>query len=99
VLRVERGLVGPRRRLANAQPWVSALIALALAAPNLIWQATHRLPMAFVAANIASGRIDVLNAQGGTAADRAPRCRAVVSIVLIVGLIVSVLWPELRLLA
>jgi hypothetical protein len=35
---------------------VAALIALALAAPNLICQATHRLPMAFVAANIASGR-------------------------------------------
>jgi 4-amino-4-deoxy-L-arabinose transferase-like glycosyltransferase len=33
------GLVGPRRRLASAQPWVAALIALALAAPNLIWQA------------------------------------------------------------
>src|SRR5512132_4310483 len=32
-----------------------ALIALALAAPNLIWQATHGLPMAFVTANIVSG--------------------------------------------
>ena len=33
--------VGPRRRLASPRPWVAALIALILAASNLIWQATH----------------------------------------------------------
>jgi len=47
--------VGPRRRLASLRPWVAALIALILAAPNLIWQATHGFPMAVVATNIASG--------------------------------------------
>jgi hypothetical protein len=80
--------VGPRRRLASPRPWVAALIALILAASNLIWQATHGFPMAVVATNIASGgstsstsRVTLLPS---VLLDVGP----VVSIVLVAGLVV-----------
>ena len=47
--------LGPRRSLATAKPWISAAIALVLAAPNLLWQAAHGWPELVIAQNIASG--------------------------------------------
>lgn len=39
-------LLTPQRRiLATRWPWLGALIALALAAPNLFWQLRHRFPV------------------------------------------------------
>jgi hypothetical protein len=81
-------VVGPRRRLASPRPWVAALIALALAAPNLIWQATHGLPIAFVAANIASGGSTSSTPRAALLPNVLLAVGPVVSIVLIVGLIV-----------
>ena len=79
--------VGPRRR-PGPRPWVAALIALTLAAPNLIWQATHGFPMGAVARNIVSGgstsstsRVTLLPS---VLLDVGP----VVSIVLVAGLVV-----------
>ena len=48
-------ILGPRRRLASVKPWAAAVIAAALAAPNLIWQAAHGLPQLTIAADIANG--------------------------------------------
>lgn len=48
-------ILGPRRRLAGAKPWVAALIAAVLAAPNLAWQAGHGWPQLTIAAHIANG--------------------------------------------
>lgn len=48
-------IIGPRRPLARPGPWLAAAVALVLAAPNLIWQATHGFPMREVAASIAAG--------------------------------------------
>jgi hypothetical protein len=56
----------------------------------------HRLPMAFVAANIASGRSTSSTPRAALLPTVLLGVGPVVSIVLIVGLIVSVLWPELR---
>jgi len=48
-------LVTPQRRvLATAAPWLGALIALALAAPNLIWQHVHGWPFLEFAAHVAA---------------------------------------------
>ncbi len=48
-------ILGPRRRLASMKPWAAAVIAAALAAPNLIWQAAHGWPQLTIAADIANG--------------------------------------------
>lgn len=48
-------IMGPRTPLRRLGPWLAAAIALVLAAPNLIWQASHGFPMLEVAANIAAG--------------------------------------------
>ncbi len=48
-------VIGPRKPLARPGPWLAAGIALVLAAPNLIWQATRGFPMREVAASIAAG--------------------------------------------
>lgn len=48
-------LMGPRLPLRGPGPWLAALIAALLAAPNLVWQATHGWPMTKIAANIAAG--------------------------------------------
>lgn len=68
-------LVGPRRPLATPRPWVAAAVALAVGAPNLLWQATHGLPMLGVAASIAAG--------GSTSST--PRALLVPTILLEVG--------------
>jgi Dolichyl-phosphate-mannose-protein mannosyltransferase len=89
-------VVGPRRRLASPRPWVAALIALTLAVPNLIWQATHRLPMAFVAANIASGGSTSSTPRATLLPSVLLDVGPVVSIVLIVGLVVLLRTRERR---
>ncbi len=48
-------LVGPRAPLRNPWLWLAGLVAIALWAPNLIWQATHGWPQLEVSAAIASG--------------------------------------------
>lgn len=87
-------ITGPRRRLAGPRPWVAAATALVLAAPNLVWQATHGLPMLRVAAAIGNG--------GSTSSTPRPllvpvtllEVGPVVSIVLVVGLVVLLRAPR-----
>ncbi len=89
-------VVGPRRRLASARPWAAALIALAFAAPNLIWQATHGLPIASVAANIASGGSTSSTPRAALLPSVLLDVGPIVSIVLIVGLVVLLRTRERR---
>ena len=89
-------VVGPRSRLASPRPWVAALIALALAAPNLIWQATHGLPVASVAANIASGGSTSSTPRAALLPSVLLDVGPVVSIVLLVGLVVLLRGGERR---
>ena len=51
------GLVvcGPRRPLASVWPWAASAIALAIAAPVVVWQATHGWPQIALARAIAAG--------------------------------------------
>ena len=46
---------GPRRTFASRWPWFGGLLAAALWAPYVIWQARHGWPQIDVASNIASG--------------------------------------------
>jgi hypothetical protein len=48
-------VVGPRPALRSPWPWLGALVALALWAPNLVWQAAHGWPQLDLAAAIAAG--------------------------------------------
>lgn len=81
-------ITGPRRRLSDPRLWVAVAIAFVLASPNLVWQATHGLPMAHVAGAIAGG--------GSTSSTPRPllvpitllEVGPVVSVVLIIGLVV-----------
>jgi hypothetical protein len=73
-------ICGPRSRLRSPQLWVAVAIALLLAAPNLIWQALHGLPMLQVAGNIA----------GGGSTSSTSRLALVPTILLVVGPIVSI---------
>ncbi len=47
--------VGPRTALATRWPWLGGVVALALWAPNLVWQVAHGFPMFAIAASIAAG--------------------------------------------
>ena len=47
--------VGPRAVLRTWWPWLGGLIALALWAPNLVWQGAHGFPQLQLAAAIAAG--------------------------------------------
>ena len=48
-------LAGPRPALRSRWPWLGALLALALWAPNLVWQAAHGFPQLELSAAIAAG--------------------------------------------
>jgi hypothetical protein len=48
-------LVGPRAGLRSRWPWLGGLVALALWAPNLVWQAAHGWPQLELASAIAAG--------------------------------------------
>ena len=56
-------LVGPRRPLLTPGPWLAALVAGVLAAPNLLWQARNGWPQLELARAIAAG-------SSGTSAQR-----------------------------
>lgn len=54
--------VGPRRVLAGPWVWAGALLALALAAPNLVYQATHDWPQLEMAAALSENKGDGMRA-------------------------------------
>ena len=47
--------VGPRAVLSSRWLWTGAAIAVALWAPNLVWQATHDWPQLHLSASVAAG--------------------------------------------
>ena len=47
--------VGPRQVFRTPWPWMGGLVALAVWAPNLVWQATHGWPQLELASAIAAG--------------------------------------------
>ena len=49
-------VAGPREVLTSRSLWLGSAIALALWAPNLIWEATHHWPQLKLSASIASGK-------------------------------------------
>jgi hypothetical protein len=56
-------LAGPREVLRRPGPWLAAVLALALALPNLLWQQEHGWPQLELARAIAAG-------SSGTSVDR-----------------------------
>lgn len=89
-------VMGPRRHLTRPGPWLAAVVALVLAAPNLIWQAMNGWPMREIAASIASGG-------SVSSADRAMvvplhllMAGALAGIVIVVGLVTLFRSPGLR---
>jgi hypothetical protein len=48
-------VVGPRSALRGPWPWLAAVTALAVAAPDLVWQAVHGWPQLDVSQAIAAG--------------------------------------------
>lgn len=80
-------IVGPRRRLTGPRPWLAVAIVLVLASPNLIWQASHGLPMRVIAANIASGGSTSSNSRATLLPIILLDIGPVVSAVLVVGLV------------
>ncbi|ADD40716.1 glycosyltransferase family 39 protein [Stackebrandtia nassauensis] len=47
-------ITGPRTLLKGRWPWIGVAVAAAIAAPNLIWQATHDWPQLTVASGISA---------------------------------------------
>ncbi len=78
-------LLGPRRPLASPRPWVAVAIALALAAPNLVWQARHAWPMSQIASTIAGGGSASSSGRTTVLLEHLLQVGPVVSVVLVVG--------------
>lgn len=76
------GLValGPRRALRTAWPWAGAVLAAVLAAPNLVWQATHGWPQ------LAMGRALAENNAGEV------RTLALPLLLVMLGPVLAVVW-------
>lgn len=81
-------IMGPRRSLAGPKVWASAVSALALAAPNLVWQAVHGWPMRQIATNIAAGG----STSSTPRAALVPEQMLLVGPIIIVVVIVGVVW-------
>ena len=88
-------LLGPRRRLASAKPWAATMIAVVLAAPNLIWQAVHGWPQLAVAASIAHGGSGSSTPRGSLIPVTMLEIGPIMCIVMIIG-VVRLLRPPLR---
>ena len=80
-------IIGPRRSLAGPKWLVSAAIALALAAPNLVWQATHGWPMRQIAVNIAAGGSTSSTGRIALIPSQLLAIGPIISVVLVVGIV------------
>lgn len=86
-------ILGPRRRLASVKPWVGVLIAAGLAAPNLIWQASHGWPQLTIAADIANGGSGSSTPRASLIQTTALEIGPIMCIVLIIGVVRSLRVP------
>lgn len=89
-------VIGPRKPLAGPGPWLAAVVALLLAAPNLIWQATHDWPMRDIAASIASGGSVSSTDRAMVVPMHLLMAGFVAGCVLVCGLVVLLRHPGLR---
>jgi hypothetical protein len=89
-------IFGPRRRLADPRPWVAAAVAVILAAPNLIWQASHGWPMATIAAGIAGGDSTSSSSRVALLPTMLLEIGPIVCVVLIVGVVRALRAPLRR---
>jgi hypothetical protein len=80
-------ILGPRRRLATAKPWVAVLIAAVLAAPNLLWQASHGWPQLTIAADIANGGSGSSTPRAALIPITMLEIGPIMSVVLIIGVV------------
>ncbi|QGN31969.1 glycosyltransferase family 39 protein [Microlunatus sp. Gsoil 973] len=78
-------VLGPRRVFAGPKLWLSAAVALVLAAPNLIWQAIHGWPMRLIASNIAAGGSTSSTARAGVVPSQLLIIGPILCVVLIIG--------------
>lgn len=89
-------VMGPRAPLRQPGPWLAALIAAVLAAPNLIWQAFHGWPMLAIARSIASGGSVSSTSRLGVVYLHLLLVGPIITIVLVAGLVALVRRPALR---
>ncbi len=87
-------ILGPRRPLASAKPWIAALIAVVLAAPNLLWQAAHGWPQLTIAQNIASGGSGSSTSRAGLIPVTALEIGPMICLVLIIGVVRLLRMPR-----
>lgn len=80
-------LCGPRTRLASLKPWAASLIALVLAAPNLIWQSVHGWPQLTIASEIANGGSGSSTSRASLLPITALEIGPIMTIVLIIGVV------------
>ncbi|WP_211320956.1 glycosyltransferase family 39 protein [Arthrobacter livingstonensis] len=89
-------VLGPRRPLASAKPWIAAVIALVLAAPNLLWQAAHGWPQLVIAQDIASGGSGSSTSRAALIPVTALEIGPVICLVLVIGVVRLVRMPWRR---
>lgn len=89
-------LVGPRAPLTRRGPWLAALVAAVLAAPNLIWQGVHGWPMLQIARSIASGASASSASRSAVVYLHLLLVGPVLTVVLIAGLVSLSRRPQLR---
>jgi hypothetical protein len=89
-------VMGPRAPLAKPGPWLAALIAAVLAAPNLAWQWLHSWPMLAIARNIAAGGSVSSTSRFGVIYLHLLLVGPILAVVLITGLVVLVRRPALK---
>lgn len=89
-------VAGPRAVLRRAGPWLAALVAASLAAPNLLWQNANGWPQADLSAAIAAG-------SSGTSVERwlvvplqAELTGPVLAVPLVAGVVALLRAPAMR---
>ncbi len=80
-------ILGPRRPLAGAKPWMAAVIAAVLAAPNLLWQGAHGWPQLVIADDIANGGSGSSTSRAALIPVTALEIGPMICLVLVIGVV------------
>lgn len=87
---------GPRHMLRRPGPWLAALVAAAIAAPNVIWQAQHGWPQLEMSRQIAAGSSATSVERPLVVPMQLVIVGPVVGIVVVIGLVALLRSPGLR---